>query len=278
MTPSLLSKPGPGKTIRLSIQQGQGATTLKLFLNPQDFTQKLMLDAFSQGQMYEPEVVQWFPRFLQPGDRVIDIGAHVGYYTMMAALLVGDRGQVLACEMEASNYQRVLYNAALNQFSQVQAFHGAVGDRIQETEFFYNLDNDGGHALWNVGDHPFNTKSRESRFQTSVSMTTLDQLVDQYGFDQLTLLKIDTEGAEHLILQGGLQMLETLRPPFVIVEVNGFGLQQLGSDQMQLRNFMASLGYDSYLLDTQHQLIRLPAHQPYNHGLFNLLFSHRLQF
>ncbi len=273
------SKPGIGKTIQLSIQQGEGSTVLKLFLNPQEFTQALMLDAFSQGLMYEPEVVRWFPQFLQPGDRMIDIGAHIGYYTLIAAMLVGETGMVVSCELETSNYKRILHNVAINHFQQVRVIHGAIGDAQQETQFFFNLDNDGGHALWNVGDHPFNTKSQDNPFVQTIPMTTLDALVQQHGLDAIKLIKIDTEGAEHLILRGGQHTLETLRPPFVIVEINAFGLQKLGSSQMQLRSFMTSLGYDSYLLDGQsEQLIKLATHQAYDHGLFNLLFTHQVQF
>jgi hypothetical protein len=65
---------------------------LKLFLNPQEFTQRLLWQSLTNGQLYEPATSQLFLRYLRPNDRVVDVGAHVGYYTLLASVLVGTSG------------------------------------------------------------------------------------------------------------------------------------------------------------------------------------------
>lgn len=274
-----IAPPGSGRTIQLNIQNGNSSSTLKLFLDAQEFTQQLMLSSFAVGRMYEPETVSLFARFLRPGDRMIDVGAHIGYYSLIAALLVGEQGKVLACELEFSNYQRILYNIAINGFTQLQAVNLAIGSAEKEVQFFFNQDNDGGHALWDVGAHPFNVKSQQHPMMRTVPMQTLDHLVEQYQLDHLRLIKIDTEGAEHQILQGCQKTLQRLQPPFVIAEVNEFGLRKMGSTQMQLRSLMQSYGYTGYLLDEKTmEPVRLDSATPYQNGLFNILFTNQSSF
>ncbi|NJK59894.1 MAG: FkbM family methyltransferase [Oscillatoriales cyanobacterium SM2_1_8] len=152
-----------GQPVTVTLAPGdRPAFVLNLFLNPQEFTQRLLWQALAHNQPYEPATSFLFCRYLRPGDRAVDVGAHVGYYTLLAASLVGATGQVLACELALPNFQRLSYHLQINNLTNVQPVWGAIGDRTGEVSFFVNADNDGGHALWDVGQHPFNQQSAQT--------------------------------------------------------------------------------------------------------------------
>ncbi|MGD1701216.1 FkbM family methyltransferase [Dapis sp. BLCC M229] len=109
-----------------------------------------MLDCFKKGHAYESEIFQLICRFLGRNDSFIDIGAHIGYYSILAAKIVGSQGKVFAFEPELSNYQKILENINLNHLNNIKLFNLAVGSETKQTQIFFNQDNDGGHALWDV--------------------------------------------------------------------------------------------------------------------------------
>ncbi|NEN92482.1 MAG: FkbM family methyltransferase [Okeania sp. SIO3H1] len=81
---------------------------------------------------------------------LLDIGAHIGYYSVLAAKIVGIEGKVFAFEPELSNYQKILENISLNNLNNISLFNLAAGSETKQTQLFFNQDNDGGHALWDV--------------------------------------------------------------------------------------------------------------------------------
>jgi predicted methyltransferase len=69
-----------------------------------------LLDFLQKGKLYEPEVTAVFGRVLRPGDVVIDVGANVGWFTLLAASLVGPGGKVVACEPGPDNLAKLQAN------------------------------------------------------------------------------------------------------------------------------------------------------------------------
>ena len=245
-----------------------------LQLDPECFSQQLMLDYFRSGRLFEPETSSLVDMLLQPGDTFIDIGGHVGFFSMLAAGLVGPTGRVYVFEPERANYTHLLTHIALNNFHQVFPFQWAVGHSTSVVDFFTNFDNDGGHALWEPGQHPFNQKSRQQVAKESVFLVSLDDIFGsaQPGFAKL--IKIDTEGNEASVLRGARNFLARAQVPAVIAEINQFGLAQLGSSEQEMRTLMTDLGYTTYAL-LGDLPVRLAPHEsirsPY---VYNVLFAH----
>jgi FkbM family methyltransferase len=245
-----------------------------LQLDPACFSQRLMLDYFRSGRLLEPETSALVDMLLQPGDTFIDIGGHVGFFSMLAAGLVGPTGRVYVFEPERANYAHLLTHIALNKFHHVFPFQWAVGHRTAVVDFFTNFDNDGGHALWEPGRHPFNQKSRQQVSKESVFLVNLDDIFGsaQPGFAKL--IKIDTEGNEANILRGARNFLSRAQVPAVIAEINQFGLAQLGSSEQELRTLMTDLGYTTYAL-LGDLPVRLAPHESIQTSyVYNVLFAH----
>jgi FkbM family methyltransferase len=227
-------------------------------------TQQNMAAHLLNGSLYEPEVAVVLMRVLQDGDGFVDVGANVGFFTVLAAQLVGETGRVYAFEPEQENFGRLAQNISLNDLSNVVTYQSAVGDQVGTAELFINSDNDGGHALWNPGAHSFNKVSREKVIKQNVEMVTLDSVLAGATVP-VKLIKIDAEGYEQHVLHGALELITRHRVPFVLAEVNRLALQQAGASERALFQLMRHLGYFAYLVEVTEPeltstLLEIPLH------------------
>ena len=263
----------PPVTARFHVNRPGLERDIVLQLDPECFSQRLMLDYFRSGQLLEPETSALVDMLLQPGDTFIDIGGHVGFYTMLAAGLVGSTGRVYVFEPERTNYAHLLTHIAMNKFSHVFPFPWAVGHSTSVVDFFTNFDNDGGHALWDPGRHAFNQKSRQQTSKASVFLISLDDIFGSAPPGFAKLIKIDTEGNETSVLRGAHNFLAGAQVPAVIAEINRFSLAQLGSSEQEMRTLMTDLGYTTYAL-VGALPVRLAPHEfLQSNYVYNVLFA-----
>ena len=155
-----------------------------------------------------------------------------------------------------------------------------MGSETKQTQIFVNQDNDGGHALWDVGKHPFNKKSLNNQIMQNTQLSTLGNILRQAGnITNLKIIKLDTEGAELDVTKGAVNTIGKYNVPYIICEINRFGLQQMGTNETELREFMNSLGYETYLLtsNSSNQLVKLPIGNYYQTShVFNVLFTRQI--
>lgn len=262
--------------LNISLTTGNGPRQLRLLLDPGQMSQRFMLDDLTAGRLYEGETSNFFGSILQPGDTFIDIGAHVGYFSMLAAQLVGPTGAVFSFEPEPGNFAHILEHIEANGVTNVRPLHMAVGAAPSVADFFVNADNDGGHALWEVGRHPFNERSRQAPQTRKVFVTSLDHLFEGRDMRGLKAIKMDAEGAEFAILVGARDLLRRHRIPFIVAEINRFGLESMGASERHVRGFMHELGYETYLFQPGQSFIQRlqPDETPETNFVFNVLFRH----
>jgi FkbM family methyltransferase len=222
--------------------------SMKLDLNESQPSDSTILSFLTLGQLYENDVADIMIRAVRPGDLLIDVGANLGYFTLLMAFLTGPGGHVLSCEPTAGNVARLIRHLDLNELHNAEIIPHPMADAATEIEFWFNSDNAGGHAIWDVGQYPTNIKSRLSPHSVRVHATTIDQEVAERGGKAPRLIKIDTEGAEHTILRGATKLLAAHAVPYIVTELHNFGLERCGSSQAGLRDFMREFGYDMFLL------------------------------
>lgn len=261
-------------TIGLTTADARHRVALRL--DHEQMSQRFMIEAFQSQHFYESETTHFLGAVLRPGDTFLDVGAHIGYFAMVAAALVGPTGAVFGFEPETANFAHLLEHVELNAAWHVQPVHMAVGERPHVARFFVNADNDGGHALWDVADHPECVRTRQGGETRPVYVTSLDRFFEGRTLASLKAIKIDVEGSEVAVLRGAEQLLLRHRVPFVIAEVNRFALQAMGTSERELRAYMTGLGYEVYAIcPGETRLARLEADDhvdvPY---VFNLLFRH----
>lgn len=163
-----------------------------------------------------------FARHIRPGDTVLDVGANLGYYTLIAAELAGAQGRVIAIEPNPSVYSFLCDTISVNGFSsRVTALNAAIGGRQRETlaPFFVpNGEPKNGRFLMAGED-----ARRLSAVGEVFSVRTLHTVPVDSG--RVDFIKIDVEGAELEVLASLAALMETHRPK-IVCEVNfarGYG-------------------------------------------------------
>ena len=229
----------------------------------------------NRGLLYEPDVAHVMMRALHDGDVAFDVGANIGFFTVMMASLTGPQGRVVAFEPGPDNLLRLRRNVATSGAANVAIIEQPASDVAAPASFYLNSDSGGGHALWDPGSFPGNAKSHAETRVVSTTTTTLDAAVAAMGLPPPRLIKIDVEGAEHQVLTGAIGLLRDHRVPYIIAELHDFGLRQLGSSQHELRRFMAEFGYATFCLYFDGAMPKLipPETELRPPHIINLLFS-----
>lgn len=226
----------------------------RLRLDARQFSQQVMLNSAGHGS-YESETAHVLLSTLRQGDLFVDVGAHVGYFSLLAGMMVGPSGQVLSFEPDSANFDHLLGHLQDNHLNNVRPMSWAVGDSTRIIDFYVNSDNDGGHAVWNPGNHSFNTLSRAHPRRRPAYQTTLDDALIGANLP-IRAIKVDTEGNELAVMRGARRTL-TETDPLVVLEINRFGLKQVGTTEQELRAYMIDLGFDAYALPSPGRLTRL---------------------
>lgn len=180
--------------------------------------------------LHEFEDMAFTLRFLRPGDLFVDIGANVGSYSLLAAA-AGARS--IAFEPVPSTFKALTDNIRLNGLSdQIDARQIAIGAR-RETLIFTSDEDTMNHVAGS---------NEEGKATVQVDVQTLDEaLGDQHPI----LLKIDVEGFESNVLEGGHSTLESTRLLAVILELNGSG-RRYGFEDADVHGAMLRFGFAPY--------------------------------
>ena len=242
---------------------------VKILLDYSNLSQKFIGSHLEQGVPYEGELFALMLKKLKRGDTFLDIGAHVGFFSMIAAKLVGDDGEVYSFEMNPDNYSMLAMNTSLNNFRNIRPHNWAVSNDSGPVQFWVNQDNDGGHSLWDCGRHNFNEKSRLS----PKKMVSYSIALDHYdSFDKVHFIKMDVEGAEVLALNGMIDLLKK-NLPIVALEINNFGLAQMGHSYQDIRALMNKIGYRCWLIEGGDPREIPMDEEPKFEHVYNLCFS-----
>ena len=158
----------------------------KMYLDPLDSLGLLVWGS------YEKDVTQLIKTVLRPGDVAIDLGAHIGYYTLLFASLVGERGKVFAFEPEPSNFELLTRNIRLNGYGNITAERLAVSGLDGKIRL-YLMDRTGlGHSVHTHGPKKPFIEVRSAR---------LDNYLGAAG-KRIDFIKMDIEGGEYAALRG----------------------------------------------------------------------------
>jgi FkbM family methyltransferase len=188
------------------------------------------------GPAWEPCETEAFRAALRPGRAVLDVGANVGHYTLIAARTLGAGTPVAAFEPAPAPRAALEANLALNGLSAVTVVAAACSDADGEAALHLDADNAGGHSL------AAGNVVRPGGV-LRVPAVTLDGWVARQALAApIGLIKLDTQGAEPAILAGAQAVLRAHRPT-LLVEYWPYGLRRAGSSAEALLAALGDLGY-----------------------------------
>ncbi len=187
---------------------------------------------------YEPELRAILKSVLVPGAVAVDVGANVGWHTLLMSRLVGDGGLVLAAEPNPSIVRCLQSNLRLNRIGNVTVLPVAIAAASGVAEFWAPAASEtasgDGHLVSGGGP--------DGAVRVQVETRTLDAILHEAGASRLDFIKIDVEGFEWQVLQGALDSLERFRPQ-VYFEFNEEYSGRGGGSSKAFGAFFTRLGY-----------------------------------
>jgi FkbM family methyltransferase len=185
-----------------------------------------------QKDWFEDEI-KFLRRFLQPGQKIIDIGANYGVYTLSMAKTVGPSGRIWSFEPASITASFLSAGILANGFTQVVVEQSALSSVCGTAQLALNDNSELNSLVY----ENLSTDTTET-----VPLVTLDDCMDRYDWQEIEFIKIDAEGEEANILQGGQRFFTELSP-LVQYEIKA------GADlHLELVQMFADMGYQSYRL------------------------------
>jgi len=182
-----------------------------------------------------------FKKILKPGMVFVDIGANIGYFSLLAARSVTNSGKVYAFEPDAEHFSLLQKNIKKNNYSNIIPVNQAASDMIGTAAFYLQKDNLCAHSLL---PDPNST-------MVEVKTTTLDEYFKQDN--RVDVVKIDVEGAEPKVLAGMKQLVTGNLKMAILTEFFPKALKDSGASPAQFLQDLVDLGFILYRIDEDEQ-------------------------
>lgn len=190
--------------------------------------------------VWEEALTELYPRYVRPGMTVVEAGANVGYFTLLAAQYVGAEGHVHAFEPDPHNFELLRDNVEVNGYTGRVTLHmAALGERSGTATFYGTTRHRGNGSLIERLDQLGDNSAEVRTFD--VEVTTIDALV----VPRVDVLKVDAEGAEPFVFRGARETIERSVQMTAIVEFWPKFFAKAGEDA---RAFLAARGDEGFAL------------------------------
>lgn len=199
----------------------------------------------------DPNEMAFVAGYLRLGMVFVDVGANQGLYTLLASRKVGPMGRVVSVEPSQRELSFLRRNLDLNHLTNVVVQEVALSDSSGTALLRIANIEHGGHNT--LGHFVYDDVTPAA--EEPVLLTTLDLVVQQLNLPRVDLIKVDAEGCELAILQGGKETLRQHKPA-ILVEVQDSSLRHLGASADQLLAFIEAEGYDLYEFSSDDGLLR----------------------
>ncbi len=202
-----------------------------LFLNKKD---PVISCALALG-VYEKFETILFQKEVRIGMTVVDIGANIGYYTIIAGDLVGPKGKVFCFEPDSESVEILRKNIEVNKFKNVECINKALSNKEGSIGFFSSIKNRADNRIYDPGD---------GRIYTEVETTTLDSNIPKDI--KIDLIKMDIQGAEALAISGMEESIKRIGKTTLITEFWPDSVRKIGKSPEEFLEKLISLGFDLY--------------------------------
>jgi FkbM family methyltransferase len=202
----------------------------KMFLDAKD---SLLLAAHGVYEPFETDLLQ---KQIRPGDAVVDVGANIGYYTLLFARRVGPQGRVFAFEPDPTNFDLLQRNVQRNGYTNVTLVRKAVAAQSGKLRLYLCENNKGDHRTYD---------SHDGRPSLEIEAVSLDDyFIDYRG--TLSLIKMDIQGAEEGALRGMKRVLRGHPCVKVATEFWPIGLKRFGTSAQAFLDSLRRQGFQLY--------------------------------
>jgi len=186
--------------------------------------------------IWEKIETEFMLKTIKKGDIVIDIGANIGYFTLLFAKCVGQNGKVFAFEPEPKNFELLKKNISVNKYENVVCENSAVSNKNEKIKLYLSEKSVGQHRIYSSGEVSDNS--------VLVDSITVDDYFKNINKEKITFIKIDAEGTEFFILKGMEKLLDKIDFLKIILEFDPNQIRDSGCDPIDLLNFLKNKGFN----------------------------------
>lgn len=199
--------------------------------------------------IWEPNLSNWITETLKKGDYFVDVGANIGYFTLLASRRIGAEGKVISIEASSKIFQLLASNVEINKANNVRLINQAVSDKVSTLQLYSGPEtNKGTTSIFG---------SQDPRFicEGTIDARPLCDMLSREEISRARLIKIDIEGAELLAFQGLLPCLKNFHETAeFIIEIGGGPsiAPNVEHTAEEIINAMSDLNYHAYQLENDY--------------------------
>lgn len=190
----------------------------KMYLDKND---QVISERLAKEKIWEEEETKFLSTVISDGMNVVDLGAHIGYYTLLFSRWVGVKGKIFSFEPDPENYRLLKKNIAANQIRNVVPIQKAVSNRNGKSTLFLSDSNKGDHRINDFYIYDGDDK----RKKIEVRCVTLDTILENESLD---FIKMDIQGAENLAFDGMSKILSKNSKLSLLIEFWPAAIEKLG--------------------------------------------------
>jgi len=212
--------------------------------------------AYAVNRVHEESTTALFRRILKEGDVVIDLGANIGYFTLLAAKLVGREGKVYAFEPEPRNYQYLTKNIQLNGYDNAVALQKAVADKPGKVKLFICPYDTGHHTIQKYdGIQAYRPDFLDEKKEfVEVEQVRLDDFLRGKA-TKVNVIKMDVEGAEMLALAGMEELIKENKNLTMLVEFFPLLIKEMGQSPKEfVRRLLEDFHFKMYVVEHDYSM------------------------
>jgi len=180
---------------------------------------------------------------IKNGNVVVDLGANIGYYTLIFARLVGKEGKVFAFEPEPSNFNLLKKNLEINGYKNVVLVNKAVSNKTRKTRLYIHEESSSGHVIFDT---------RMNRESIEIDSVRLDDYFDDYN-GKINFVKIDVEGAELGVIKGMSSILQKMDDIKIMTEFFPYALKKCGTEPEEYIRLLEEFDFKVNYLDKKQR-------------------------
>lgn len=194
--------------------------------------------------VYEPLETEFLKKEVKSGDVVLDIGANIGYYTLIFARAVGQGGMVYAFEPNPTNFSLLKKNIEINGYTNVVLIQKAVSNTTGKLKLYLSETNKGDHRIYDSG---------EERVSLEVECVAIDDYFANCR-KRIDLIKMDVQGSEGLVIKSMPALLQ--KDIKIISEYWPEGLKKTGIDPIAYLQMLQDYGFELYEIIEKEKKIK----------------------
>jgi len=227
----------------------------KMYLDPND---TIVSNLLYFDLIWEKEESEFFRNNIKEGMNVLDIGANIGYFSLLFSKWIGDKGKVYSFEPDPINFDFLLKNIHANRAGNISCFQKAVSNCNGNVSLFLSEKNKGDHRIFDF----YVFEDDNNRKSIDVECVTLDSILP--ADEKIDFIKMDIQGAEYLALEGMSDTLDKNPNIQLLTEFWPYAIEESGHSPKEFIEKLRQFGFEIFVFDN-NKLINLRQNDPIIH-------------